>query len=40
MTNRQPCAWADTWPRVVLGAALILAVAVGWAWMLKTVLAP
>ena len=38
--DRQPCAWGDSWPRVVLGAALILAASIGWAWMLKTVLAP
>lgn len=30
----------NSWPGVILGAALILAVAIGWAWMLKTVLAP
>ena len=40
LDDRQPCAWGDTWPRVVLGAALILAASIGWAWMLKTVLAP
>ena len=40
LDDRQPCAWGDSWPRVVLGAALILAASIGWAWMLKTVLAP
>jgi hypothetical protein len=40
LDDRQPCAWGDSWPRVVLGAALILTASIGWAWMLKTVLAP
>jgi hypothetical protein len=35
LDDRQPCAWGDTWPRVVLGAALILTAAIGWAWVLR-----
>ena len=30
----------DSWPGVVLGASLLLSASVGWAWLLKTVLAP
>ena len=40
LDDRQPYAWGDTLLRVVLGAALILTASIGWAWMLKTVMAP
>jgi len=30
----------DSWPGVILGASLLLSASVGWAWLLKTVLAP